>query len=134
MAHAHARRRAPSQLEEAAKSLAGAKPGDDGRVEVGRTQRGVAGQGGRFFLFFTGFPFPLGPLFSRQTVRYEVCSSYVNSIPQACPLLEKVGDACVGRTWLHAAGMLHRVRPQRGALSAPSVGCMAGGAGCDVDL
>ena len=39
---------------------------------MGQTERGVAGQGGRFFLFFTGFPFPLGPLFSRQTVRYEV--------------------------------------------------------------
>ena len=53
--HVRRCRRAPSQLEEAAKSLAGAKPGDDGRVEVGRTERGVAGQGGRFWLFFTGF-------------------------------------------------------------------------------
>ena len=23
---------------------------------------------------FAGFPFPLGPLFARQTVRYEVCA------------------------------------------------------------
>jgi hypothetical protein len=64
--------RAPSQLEEAAASAAGAKSGDDGRVQRGRTEKGVAGQGGRWFSLVTGFPFPLGPLFSRQTVRYEV--------------------------------------------------------------
>ena len=113
VAHAHARRRAPSQLEEAAESLAWAKSGDDGRVEVGRTERGVAGQGGRFFLFFTGFPFPLGPLFSRQTVRYEVCSApeeiFVPApVGSQAPCFGR-GRARVGRARMRAACMLHRV-------------------------
>ena len=30
------------------------------------------GTGGRFYFNVTGFPFPLGPLFARQTVRTEV--------------------------------------------------------------
>ena len=67
---------------------------------MGRTERGVAGQGGRFFLFFTGFPFPLGPLFSRQTVRYEVCLSQELPCRQKwtiqTPVLGALGQALCG--------------------------------------
>ncbi len=31
-----------------------------------------AGKGSQFYLNFTGFPFPLGPIFKRPTVRTEV--------------------------------------------------------------
>lgn len=32
--------------------------------------------GGRFYLNFTGFPFPLGPFLNRQTIRTEVTISH----------------------------------------------------------
>lgn len=64
--------RSPSQLEEAAKTLIGANPESDGRVQQGDTGHGSDSSVGRFFSLITGFPFPLGPLLSRQTVRYEV--------------------------------------------------------------
>lgn len=31
-------------------------------------------KGGRFYWNITGFPLPLGPLLTRKTIRYEVCS------------------------------------------------------------
>ena len=65
-------RRAPSQLEEAAKRVAGKQPDKDGRVKEGKTLEGPEARSGRFWPFITGFPFPLGPLFTRQTVRNEV--------------------------------------------------------------
>jgi hypothetical protein len=65
-------RRAPSQLEEAAKRAAGKQPDDDGRVLEGKTREGPEARSGRFWPFITGFPFPLGPLLTRQTVRNEV--------------------------------------------------------------
>lgn len=34
------------------------------------------GSGGRFYLNFTGFPFPLGPFLNRRTIRTEVSFSY----------------------------------------------------------
>ncbi|EIE23551.1 hypothetical protein COCSUDRAFT_28911 [Coccomyxa subellipsoidea C-169] len=64
--------KSPSQLEQAAKSLTGQKPDSDGRVEQGDTGNGPGPNNGRFFSLVTGFPFPLGPLLSRQTIRNEV--------------------------------------------------------------
>ncbi len=75
----HVDGRAPSQLEEAGKRLTGAQSDDDGRVEQGDTGHGPKARNGRFFSLITGFPFPLGPLLSRQTVRYEVCNLTVVS-------------------------------------------------------
>ena len=57
-----------SQLEEAAKRVRGEQPDDDGRVIEGKTGEGPEGRGGRFWPFITGFPFPLGPVLTRQTV------------------------------------------------------------------
>ena len=37
---------------------------------------------------FTGFPFPLGPLFARQTVRYEVGAAVVLSGSESLNLLK----------------------------------------------
>lgn len=62
---------APSQLEDAAKRIAGLQSDDDGMVVSGQTGGAESGWG-RYWLLFTGFPFPLGPLFARQTVRHEV--------------------------------------------------------------
>lgn len=64
--------RAPSQLEEAAKRVARKQPDDDGRVIEGRTLAGPEARQGRYWPFVTGFPFPLGPILTRQTVRHEV--------------------------------------------------------------
>ena len=70
--------RAPSQLEEAAKRVAGKQPDDDGRVREGKSNRGPEARSGRFWPFITGFPFPLGPLLTRQTVRQEVCKAQMS--------------------------------------------------------
>ncbi len=35
----------------------------------------------QFFAFITGFPFPLGPSFTRKTCRYEVGTSRTLSTP-----------------------------------------------------
>ena len=49
-----------------------------GGTTAGRKQRGTANRSksergkGRFYWNFTGFPFPLGPLLRRRTIRYEV--------------------------------------------------------------
>ena len=69
--------RAPSQLEEAAKRVAGKQPDDDGRVREGKSKQGPEARSGRFWPFITGFPFPLGPLLTRQTVRQEVCREHL---------------------------------------------------------
>lgn len=37
--------------------------------------KAAAPDGGRFYWNITGFPFPLGPLLKRRTVRYEVSSA-----------------------------------------------------------
>ena len=65
-------RHPPQPLQEAAESLSGKHSRDDGRVVRGRSKPAQDGSGGRFYLNVTGFPFPLGPLFARQTVRCEV--------------------------------------------------------------
>lgn len=49
----------------------------NGKGSGGRQQQIVeckaeAKQGGRSYFNFTGFPFPLGPLFDRRTIRKEV--------------------------------------------------------------
>ena len=78
--------RAPSQLEEAAKRVAGKQPDDDGRVREGKSNQGPEARSGRFWPFITGFPFPLGPLLTRQTVRQEVCKAH--TLPWLmCPTL-----------------------------------------------
>ncbi|CAL5224815.1 g7564 [Coccomyxa viridis] len=64
--------KAPSQLEEVAKRVAREQPDDDGRVIEGRTLSGPEARHGRYWPFITGFPFPLGPILTRQTVRHEV--------------------------------------------------------------
>ncbi|KAK9836203.1 hypothetical protein WJX81_008501 [Elliptochloris bilobata] len=65
--------RSPTQLGETVRTLVSESSSEDGRVQSGATLHGTRGQGaGRFYLNVTGFPFPLGPLFARQTVRYEV--------------------------------------------------------------
>ena len=51
--------------------MAGEQPDDDGRVVEGRTLSGPEARQGRYWPFVTGFPFPLGPLLTRQTVRHE---------------------------------------------------------------
>lgn len=53
------------------------RTGLDGRLAVvasaGTTGGGGGGGGGgRFYLNFTGFPFPLGPFLNRRTIRTEV--------------------------------------------------------------
>lgn len=65
-------RHPPQPLQEAAESLSGKHSKDDGRVVRGKSKPAQGGSGGRFYLNVTGFPFPLGPLFARQTVRCEV--------------------------------------------------------------
>ena len=76
-------RHPPQPLQEAAESLSGKQTSDDGRVVRGSSRPSKDGTGGRFYLNVTGFPFPLGPLFARQTVRTEVmlpvvpCSCFV---------------------------------------------------------
>lgn len=65
-------RHPPLPLQEAAESLLGKQASDDGRVERGSSKPLKDGTGGRFYFNVTGFPFPLGPLFARQTVRTEV--------------------------------------------------------------
>lgn len=52
--------------------MSGKQPTDDGRVVRGSSKPKNDGAGGRFYFNITGFPFPLGPLFARQTVRSEV--------------------------------------------------------------
>ena len=69
--------RAPSQLEEAANRVAGKQTDDDGHVSEGRSNQGPEARSGRFWPFITGFPFPLGPLLTRQTVRQEVCKAHM---------------------------------------------------------
>lgn len=68
-------RHPPQPLEEALDTLSGKQPSDDGRVVTGKSKPAKDGSGGRFYFNFTGFPFPLGPLFARQTVRCEVAVS-----------------------------------------------------------
>ncbi len=41
-----------------------------------RGQAKSSRKGGRFYWNITGFPFPLGPLLTRRTIRYEVCPSH----------------------------------------------------------
>ncbi len=65
-------RHPPLPLQEAAESLSGKQASDDGRVVRGSSKPLKDGTGGRFYFNVTGFPFPLGPLFARQTVRTEV--------------------------------------------------------------
>ena len=65
-------RHPPQPLQKAAESLSGKRSTDDGRVVRGTSKPAQDGAGGRFYLNVTGFPFPLGPLFARQTVRCEV--------------------------------------------------------------
>lgn len=65
-------RHPPQPLQQAAESLSGKQTSDDGRVVRGSSRPSKDGTGGRFYLNVTGFPFPLGPLFARQTVRTEV--------------------------------------------------------------
>lgn len=65
-------RHPPPPLQEAAESLSGRQTSDDGRVVRGSSKPSKDGTGGRFYFNVTGFPFPLGPLFARQTVRTEV--------------------------------------------------------------
>ncbi len=65
-------RHPPLPLQEAAESLSGKQASDDGRVVRGSSKPSKDGTGGRFYFNVTGFPFPLGPLFARQTVRTEV--------------------------------------------------------------
>ncbi|KAL3159305.1 hypothetical protein ABBQ32_011259 [Trebouxia sp. C0010 RCD-2024] len=65
-------RHPPQPLEEALNTLSGKQPTDNGRVVTGKSKPAKDGSGGRFYFNFTGFPFPLGPLFARQTVRCEV--------------------------------------------------------------
>lgn len=67
-------RHPPAPLEEATETLAGKDTSDDGRVVRGDSRPRNDGTGGRFYFNLTGFPFPLGPLFARQTVRTEVSS------------------------------------------------------------
>ncbi len=62
-------RHPPLPLQE---SLSGKQASDDGRVVRGSSKALKDGTGGRFYFNVTGFPFPLGPLFARQTVRTEV--------------------------------------------------------------
>ncbi|DBA71728.1 TPA: hypothetical protein ACH3X2_011003 [Trebouxia sp. C0005] len=65
-------RHPPLPLQQAAESLSGKQASDDGRVVRGSSKPLKDGTGGRFYFNVTGFPFPLGPLFARQTVRTEV--------------------------------------------------------------
>ena len=102
--------RAPSQLEEAAKRMAGKQPDDDGRVVKGRTLSGPEARQGRYWPFITGFPFPLGPVLTRQTVRHEV------GIP--------TDRACGQGAWVVAPACesaLCRCALPRSPLSAPSL-------------
>ncbi|KMZ75420.1 hypothetical protein ZOSMA_114G00170 [Zostera marina] len=43
---------------------------------------GDDGKGGRFYLNFTGFPFPLGPFFNRRTIRTEVVKKQIWTFEQ----------------------------------------------------
>lgn len=40
---------------------------------AGDITRSSKSDSGRFYLNFTGFPFPLGPFLNRRTIRTEVC-------------------------------------------------------------
>ncbi len=129
--------RSPTQVGEAVRTATG-EPIEDTRVKRGTTRPGT--RAGRFYLNVTGwflcfvapeqqraltsavgltsggraagFPFPLGPLFARQTVRYEVrplarpgCLRQLRRVPggersvrqQAHPR----SPACAGRAGRH---------------------------------
>lgn len=44
-------------------------------VASASTDSSSSARGGRFYLNFTGFPFPLGPFLNRRTIRTEVSRS-----------------------------------------------------------
>ena len=73
-------RHPPQPLEEAANTLSGKDTSDDGRVVRGSSRPKNDGSGGRFYFNVTGFPFPLGPLFARQTVRSEVIKQLADTV------------------------------------------------------
>ena len=61
-------------------------------------------KGSRFYWNFTGFPFPLGPLLSRRTIRYEVglvkpIQKYIN--PQSRQNCEHALGSVGSTRWLH---------------------------------
>ena len=97
-------RHPPLPLQEAAESLSGSQPKADGRVSQGRIKPRNDGLGGRFYLNVTGFPFPLGPVFARQTVRTEVqphacCSSSIQAWEDALPAMQTLLYSCVAASW-----------------------------------
>ena len=69
--------RAPHAQQQSGSKQQVAK-GSAGATTAGRRQRSTAQsskpaqQKGRFYWNLTGFPFPLGPLLRRRTIRYEV--------------------------------------------------------------
>ena len=86
-------------MEEAAKRVAGKQPDDDGRVIEGKSNEGPDARSGRFWPFITGFPFPLGPLLQRETVRQEVrVTPFVTHmvLTFACSVLPKQHCHCFG--------------------------------------
>lgn len=50
----------------------GVKQQTDSRRQLPPQQQQQQKHGSRFYLFFTGFPFPIGPFWERKTCRYEV--------------------------------------------------------------
>lgn len=67
---------APSRSSSAArKTVRQTVPGrrrQGAQESVDKSGKQGSKKGGRFYWNITGFPFPLGPLLSRRTVRYEV--------------------------------------------------------------
>ena len=74
--------------------MAGKQPDDDGRVIEGRTLSGPEARQGRYWPFVTGFPFPLGPILTRQTVRHEVSITSDRATHQGLHMHPQPVSAC----------------------------------------
>ena len=71
-------RRPPEQRKYSGTLKQRGRPGPQRAGEAGsRTEQSkpAASDRGRFYWNITGFPFPLGPLLKRRTIRYEVSST-----------------------------------------------------------
>lgn len=71
-------RRSPEQGKYSRTGKQRGRPGQQHAGEAGSSteqSKPAASDRGRFYWNITGFPFPLGPLLKRRTVRYEVSSA-----------------------------------------------------------
>eukprot|EP00877_Chromochloris_zofingiensis_P000565 jgi/Chrzof1/10509/Cz05g01130.t1 len=89
----------------------GVKQQTDSRRQLPPQQQQQQKHGSRFYLFFTGFPFPIGPFWERKTCRYEVVRNTVWTFEQTqsidvfsvfTPVRMTVIKLKSGGLWVHA--------------------------------